>query len=197
MVRNSTHITTHLKEVPLVKEGLETGKVQMVKAAESASSGIQKAGKTIVEAAKKNKYALIGIGALVAMGAAYGIYTLVDNHNKQKAEESKIEACAKRFNNALNVYVGAIKVGNLQIHVLDDLIDSLDEIETKCGNREATVEISTGQLSALLFILSDYTQKLAAANNISLEGFGVENDSSLIALRPYLEKQREIMRAVS
>ena len=197
VVRNSTHITTHLKEVPLVKEEFEAGKVQMAKAAESASTGIQKAGKTIVEVAKKNKYTLIGIGALVAVGAAYGIYTLVDNHNKQKAEESKLEGCAKRFNNALNIYIDAIKAGNLQIHVLDDLIDSLDEIEAKCGDREATVEISTSQLSALLFVLSDYTQKLAAANDISLEGFDVENDSSLISLRPYLEKQREIMRAVA
>ncbi len=197
VVRNSTHITTHLKEVPLVKEEFEAGKNQMAKAAESASAGIKKAGKTIVEVAKKSKYTLIGIGALVAVGATYGIYTLVDNHNKQKDEESKLEGYAKRFNNALNVYIDAIKAGNLQIHVLDDLIDSLDEIEAKCGDREATVEISKDQLSALLFVLSNYTQKLAAANEISLEGFDIENDSSLISLRPYLEKQREIIRAVA
>lgn len=64
-------------------------------------------------------------------------------------------------------------------------------------SRHHTIEISTSHLSALLFILSDYTQKLAAVKNISLEEFDVECGSSLISLRPYLEKQREIMKAVA
>lgn len=197
VVRDSSHITAHLKEVPFIKEGVDTGKLQIAKATESASSEIQRAGKTIIEVAKKHKYALIGIGFLVAAGTAYGIYTLVNNHNKQKTEGSKIEACAERFNVALNAYIDAIKQGNLQTSVLDNLIGSLDEIEKNQENGEVTVEISTNQLSTLLFILSHYTQRLAAANGISLREFDVAEDRSIISLRPYLEKQREIMKAVS
>lgn len=117
--------------------------------------------------------------------------------NRQKAKETEAETCDKRFNDALDTYIGAIKDENLQISILDNLIAILDEIEAKQGCGEAVIEVSTSQLSALLFILSDYTQKLAATNGIPLEELNGSEQRTIISLRPYLEKQREIMEIAS
>ena len=117
--------------------------------------------------------------------------------DRRKVKESEAEVCAKRFNDALDAYIGAIKDENLQVSILDDLIASLDEIEAKQGRGEAVIEISTSQLSALLLILSDYTQKLAATNGIPFEEINNSEQRTIISIRPYLEKQREMMETAS
>ena len=82
---------------------------------------------------------------------------------------------------------------------LAKVVDNVDEVKMGLNDGTLTIDFTDGQLEALVMMLKDYTERLAAANGMELAdppameaGDGVSN---VILLRHYLGEQQRILQA--
>jgi hypothetical protein len=175
-------IVAHLKEVDLPQDDVNRDLV-----------------KQAMELAKQNKVILIGIG--VAAAAAAGIGVAV-HAVKAKAEKKRQEALAElesSFNGAMRTYLDSVHDGNLNESALSNLICQVDEVKSGLDGGKIELDLSDGQLDALVTIMKDYTERLARANGVELakapKTKRKDSNPNLTVLRHYLHEQQRILEA--
>lgn len=152
------------KHLPTVKNAAETG------------------AKKAFEIIKAHKGASIVVGSVIAVGTGVAITSSCISYSKKKKD-------IVFFNECLESYYTSIKEGTLNNEIIDNLIHSLDVLEEK----RISIKMSPNKLSAIIFSVFDYTNKLAEANNQKVKLSKPKNKDNLIEIRKYLEIQKDII----
>lgn len=147
----------------------------------------------ILEFAKDNKKALIIVGVtvgVVAVGAVgAGVYHKVNNREP--------ETVAK-FRTVLKEYIDAIRTANLDLDLIDNLMNSIEELKDHKKYEKFNIKLSTEELDLLVNRIYDYTVKFAKDNGIELTNEEQDtSDSTIINLQNYLSTQKRIFETVS
>ncbi len=155
-----------------------------------ASEQIQGVSAKMLEFAKDNKKALIIVGVtvgVVAVGA--GVYHKVNNREPETVT---------KFRTVLKEYIDAIRTANLDLDVINNLINSIEELKVHKNYEKIKIQISTEELDLLVNRIYGYTMKLAKDNFVELtdEDQGT-SDSAVINLQNYLSTQKRIFETVS
>lgn len=151
--------------------------------------------KEIWQALREHKAVVIGTGAAVAI-AGVGAYAIQNRKERKKQiAEEKIAG----FKKALKDYLRASKKEKLNAKVVDDLLETLDELEKKKLGKDVELTISASQLTELIYSIFTYTESLAKANEfevkISKPKSGMQG--SITSLKSYLEIQKQILEKVA
>lgn len=195
-------IVVHLKEVGPVDE--EAGKVVAAKAAAMAKQNKallrqnQQLAERAAQLARQNKVILIGVGVVAAAAAVGGAIVHVVKGRKEKEAESLSEV-EKSFNAAMKSYLDSLRKGKLNEEALAAVVTNVDEVKTDLNDGTLTIDFTDGQLDALVTMLKDYTERLAAANGMELaEPPSTDKNveaSNMILLSHYLGEQQRILQA--
>lgn len=196
-------IVVHLKEVGLVDE--EAGKAVAAKAAAMAKQNKallkqnQQLAERAAQLAKQNKVILIGVGVVAAAAAVGGAIAHVVKGRKEKKEAETLSEVERSFNTAMKSYLESLHKGELNEEALAAVVANVDEVKMGLNDGTLTIDFTDGQLDALVIMLKDYTERLAAANGMELadppatdEGAEVSN---VILLSHYLGEQQRILQA--
>ena len=105
--------------------------------------------------------------------AGGGIYAGITVHKRNK------------FQKVFKVYIDAIKTGNLNIEIIENLESVLSDVKT--------VNMNASELSLLVGHIHDYTLKLAENNSIDVKL--KITDTPVVDLRQYLEMQKRILKS--
>ena len=152
------------KHLPTVKNAAETGS------------------KKAFEIIKAHKGASIVVCSVIAVWTGVAITASCISYSKKKKD-------IVFFNECLESYYTSIKEGTLNNEIIDNLIHSLDVLEEK----RISIKMSPNKLSAIIFSVFDYTNKLAEANNQKVKLSKPKNKDNLIEIRKYLEIQKDII----
>lgn len=195
-------IVVHLKEVGPVDE--EAGKVVAAKAAAMAKQNKallrqnQQLAERAAQLARQNKVILIGVGVVAAAAAVGGAIVHVVKGRKENEAESLSEV-EKSFNAAMKSYLDSLRKGKLNEEALAAVVTNVDEVKTGLNDGTLTIDFTDGQLDALVTMLKDYTERLAAANGMELaEPTTTDKNveaSNMILLSHYLGEQQRILQA--
>ncbi|MGN1137023.1 MAG: hypothetical protein ACI4SF_12485 [Oscillospiraceae bacterium] len=131
-------------------------------------------------------------GFLVVGGAVAGTVGYIINRNRRKLE--------KQFAKNLQRYLDAAREGDLSIEILDDLINSLNEISNDNSSKIIDLKITASQFSNLINSIFDYTIRLARANNISTKHINkpkILKKKTFSDLGYYLNMQKSIFEQVA
>ena len=196
-------IVVHLKEVGLVDE--EAGKAVAAKAAAMAKQNKallkqnQQLAERAAQLAEQNKVILIGVGVVAAAAAVGGAIAHVVKGRKEKKEAETLPEVERSFNTAMKSYLESLHKGELNEEALAAVVANVDEVKMGLNDGTLTIDFTDGQLDALVMMLKDYTERLAAANGMELadppatdEGAEVSN---VILLSHYLGEQQRILQA--
>lgn len=140
--------------------------------------------KKALEVIKEHKEVSIIVLSVIAVSTCAAVTFSCIKNNKYKKN-------IVTFNKCLEAYYSSIKEGTLSNEVIDDLLHSLDIIE----EQKASIKISPDKLSAIIFSIYDYTNKLAEANNQRIKAFKPTKKDNLIDMREYLQIQKGILQA--
>lgn len=142
--------------------------------------------KKAFEVIKEHKEASIIVLSVVAVSTCAAVtFSCIKSNKNKKSIVS--------FNECLESYYSSIKEGILSNEVIDDLIHSLDMLE----EQKTTIKMSPNKLSSIIFSISDYTNKLAVANNQTIKLLTPKKDDNLIDMREYLKIQKNIISQAS
>ncbi len=154
---NKGQIVKHLKPVELTKDQ------------DAALSMAEKA----LQFGRQHKKLMVGAAAVAGIAAAGGgIYAGVTVHKRN------------RFQKAFKRYIDAIRSGELNVEIIEDLESALSNMKT--------VNMKASELSLLVGHIRDYTLKLAENNNIDVDI--KKTDTPIIELKQYLEMQKRILK---
>ena len=162
----------------LVKDGEHKVRKHLPTIKNAAETGAKKA----FEVIKAHKGASIVVGSVIAVGTGVAITASCISYNKKKKE-------VVFFNECLESYYSSIKNGVLNNEIIDNLIHSLDILEEK----KISVKMSPTNLSAIIFSVFDYTNKLAEANNQKVKISKPKKKDNIIDIREYLKIQKDII----
>lgn len=162
----------------LVKDGEHKVRKHLPTIKNAAETGAKKA----FEIIKAHKGASIVVGSVIAVGTGVAITASCISYNKKKKD-------IVFFNECLESYYSSIKDGVLNNEIIDNLIHSLDVLEEK----KISVKMSPTKLSAIIFSVFDYTNKLAEANNQKVKISKPKKKDNIIDIREYLEIQKDIV----
>ena len=144
----------------------------------AAENGVKKAAEVI----KEHKNASIVVGVALAVGTGVAVTVSCVSCSKKKKDITF-------FNKCLESYYTSIKEGTLNEEIIDKLLYSLDILEQK----KISVKMSPSKLSAIVFSVFDYTNKLAEANNQKVKISKPKKKDNIIDIREYLEIQKDII----
>lgn len=139
----------------------------------------------------QNNKSGITAGSFIAVSFA-GCFFAYKGLKKRRAK--RIQA---RINSAFEAYMVAICNGTLSTDIITDLSSALDKLGTR--DNLNTIMHNPGILT-FYSKLSEYTERLAKANNVSLppiQGSNWDNDTNVVDIRQYLERQRFIIESAS
>ena len=198
VVRNAKgEIVYHLKDALEVGEQSQKAVRQVAQAAiqEPKASGLlAKAG---AFAAKHKVGVGIGIGLVVA-AAGYGIYKLVTS-KKDDIDRQEAPTEVRRFNNALNEYLQAIRQGQLTPDKVSELSEALEQLKKMDDAGSIKIELTVDQIDAMVELITSFTQKFAEANNYPLNEMDIMPNANVRGKLKLLQKnlaiQQEIMQA--
>lgn len=162
----------------LVKDGEHKIRKHLPTTKNAIESGAKKA----VELIKEHKGISIIAGTVIAIGVGTGVTITCISNNKKKKDIAF-------FNDCLESYYTSIKDGSLNNEIIENLIFSLDILEEK----KISVKIAPTKLSAIVFSIFDYTNKLAEANNKKIKVPKPNKKDNIIDIREYLGIQRDII----
>lgn len=162
----------------LVKDGKYKIRKHLPTVKNAAETGVKKA----VEIIKEHKGISIIVGSVVAVGTGVAITASCISYNKKKKD-------IVFFNKCLESYYSSIKDGSLNNEIIDNLIYSLDVL----GEKKIAIKMSPNKLSAIVFSIFDYTNKLAKANNQEVKLSKPKKTDNLVDIRDYLEIQKNII----
>ncbi|WP_217913083.1 hypothetical protein [Miltoncostaea marina] len=183
-VRNSEHITAHIKAV---SRTLSDGKNPMAAAV----------GKSV----KNPTFVIIGLGVVAAAAVGGGVAVWARSKEKQPAAELETPECVSNYNASLAAYLEAIGSGSLAAGLITRLISDLDSLKEKADSGAISLELSVEEPDKLVRLIADYTNKLADANSVEPSGLDDADSDSvdgvIIDIRRYLESQRQILDEVA
>jgi len=155
---NKGQIVKHLKSISLPSE---------TPAALSATEQLYAFG-------KNHKKLLIGFAAIAsgiaAIGSIYAVYSLYKR---------------TRFQKAFKQYIDAIRAGELNVEIIENLENELSNIKS--------VNLKSTELLLLIDHIRNYTIHLAENNTIDLD---TDMNENIIDLKQYLEIQKNILKSV-
>ena len=155
---NKGQIVKHLKPVALPKDQ------------DTALTIAEKA----IQFGRQHKKLMVVAGAVAGVAAGGGcVYTGVTVYKRDK------------FQKAFKRYIEAIRIGELNVEIIEDLESALSNIKT--------VNMKAPELLLLVCHIRDYTLKLAENNNVDVEIS--ETDTPIIDLKQYLEMQKKIFKS--
>ena len=133
----------------------------------------------------------IGFAAIGAAAVSVGIW----GYNKWKNHEPKV---LTEFRAALKIYINAIRKGNLDVDIINDLMAALEALKQHKDYEKISIQLSAEDLGVLVGRIYDYTAKLAADNAVELsdDELNVNNDA-IINLQSYLKAQKRIFETVA
>lgn len=139
---------THLKEVDTAENAVE-------EAAKSATKAL------------KNPWVASGVGVLVLAAVGGGI--VLSLKRRRRDAKPEVPECVERYNDSLQVYLRAIRTGNLEIGIIDRLIADLDAVIAYSEESDTAVAFSVESIESLTSIVVEYTSKLIEANALELD----------------------------
>ena len=131
-------------------------------------------------------------GILIIGSAVAGVIGYIATRDKRNLE--------KRFAQNLQIYLDAAKDGKLTVEILDNLINSLDELSNDDTSKAVNLKITPSQFSDLIQNIFDYTVCLAEANNISptlISKPKILKKKNYSDLQYYLNMQKNIFEQVA
>lgn len=145
-----------------------------------------------------NKKVRIAFGLTAALLLVGGIITVVvKKHNE--ASDVDIPDNVIRFQKLFRTYLRDARNGDLNLDTINDLLDSLDEIETT-QTGAITIDFSTEELTILLNQIYEYTKDLATATSTSVSDISAPTQNSggnILSLKQYLRLQKRIIESVA
>ena len=124
--------------------------------ADAAKEGAVKA----IDFIRVHKKGAVIVGGILIIGSAVaGAVGYITTRDKRNLE--------KQFAQNLQTYLDAAKDGKLTVEILDNLINSLDELSNDDPSKAVNLKITPSQFSDWIHSIFDYTIHLAEANNIS------------------------------
>lgn len=166
----------------LVKDGNN----RVVKHLSTVKNAVETGAKKALSVIKEHKGTSIVVGCVLAIGTGVAVTISCVSNSKKKKD-------IKFFNESLEHYYSSIKDGTLNNEIIDNLIQSLEILQEK----KITIKMSPTKLSAIIFSIFDYTNKLAEANNQKVTLSKPKKKENIIDIREYLEMQKEIISNVS
>lgn len=186
VVRNGRQIYTHLKEVSVPTEGVDIDELRSAAAA-----------------SLKNPKVLLGLGAAFAVtatvvgGVAYWAGTKKAKAATDTPEAASTPESVLEYNAALRAYLEAVQSGTIDSAVLERLDSALEAIQSESRDGDLTLDFSTEQSTALVSLVTDYTRKLAEANEVQFsevpEAPTTSDGNPIVDLRHRLEIQKRII----
>jgi len=143
------------------------------------------AGKQMIQFAKKNKKALIVVGAVAgAIAVGNGVYHMVNNRESMEV---------KQFRMSLKEYIFAIREGKMDISFINKLKMSLENLKKHRDYEKIVVNLSSKEVDILINRIYEYTINLANKNNVDLlDKEQIVSDNTIINLENILNTQRQI-----
>ena len=133
---------------------------------------------------------------IAAVGVAL-IGASVWGYNKWKNHEPKV---LTKFRSALKMYIDAIRNGNMDIGIINNLMEALESLRQYKDYvfKELTKKSISEDLEILVGRIYDYTIKLATDNNVEwTEDELNPDDGVIINLQSCLKTQKRIFEAVA
>lgn len=190
VIRNASgKIVKHLQDAPLPKVSAKPSSTMSLPATK-ATGGLQKVGKFV----KRNKSPIILISVAVLTATAATIVYV--KSKKKNNSEADIPDFLDRFDNSFSCYITCIKNGNMTEATINELLNSISELEKnqESGSVSVTVPVENSEL--LIGLIKGYTEKLASANNYECTLVNNSNDE-LQLLKYYLNVQKDIFQHFS
>lgn len=157
-----------------------------MKEAEAAKGVLAKG----VELIRANPKAAIAVGTvtLVAGGGAIA-------YKKLKNREPSV---LKEFRIALREYLDAIRIGSLDIDVIDNMSEALQALKQHKNYEKFSIQLTAEDIETLVNKIQDYTIKLATDNDFELEDIEADkSDDAIINLETYLNVQRQVFETAA
>ncbi|WP_373263003.1 hypothetical protein [Hungatella hathewayi] len=129
--------------------------------------------------------------------AAFGsvvIGTSIWGYNKWRCHEPKV---LTEFRTALKTYIEAIRQGNMDINIINNLMNALEVLKQHKAYEKINIQLTTEELEVLVGRIYEYTVKLAADNFVELSEDELQlNNGVIINLQAYLKAQKRIFEMV-
>lgn len=137
----------------------------------------------------------IGVTVSISIVASIGIW----GYNKWKNHEQKV---LNKFCIALQVYIEAIRTGNMDIDKIDNLMKTLQELKEHKNYDKISIQFTIEELEVLVSCIYEYTVKLVSDNAVELMDdelcvSGKENSNVVVNLQKYLKIQKKIFEVVA
>lgn len=169
---NKGQIVKHLKPVDL-----------------KAANQAQWVGVKALQFVKQHKKgAAITVVNTAAAGTGLFIYNKVKNHEPKVVTE---------FRNSLQIYIDAIRKGDMDIEKINSLMYNLDNLKSHKDYNKISIQLTTEDLGVLVSRIYEYTVKLAKGNNVELTEKELNtsrnnNTDAIVNLQTYLKAQKRI-----
>lgn len=137
----------------------------------------------------------IGIAVISVTIVSAGVwrYKVWKNHKPKTLTE---------FRSTLDVYIKGIRVGNMNVEKINNLIAALDVLKRHKNYNKISIQLTTEDLEVLLGRIYEYTIKLAKDNRVEfpdgeLCASGKEGKDAIINLQQYLKVQKRIFETIA
>lgn len=176
----------------IVRHAVGSRKGQIVKHLKSINLPAPKEsdslGMKVLKYAKNNKKALIILGAGTGIAlAGSGIYYKIKNNEPRVVVDFRL---------SLRSYLDAIRIGNLNLDEINNLMDSLETMKLHKNYEKFTIRLTAEELALLVNRIYEYTTKLAQDNSVEIKSEELStmqsSDDAIIYLQKYLELQKRI-----
>lgn len=179
----------------VVVRSKETGKIiRYLKT--SAVDKIDEAKNLVSKIGSKN--IIIGLGVTAAVVTVGGVINLIVNKSSEK-ESVKVPKCINDFQRKFHKYLRETQKGNLNLKTIDELLNSLVEIE-KLKSREVRIDFSAEELKFLLSKIYDFTKSIYEEHNgekVKVKSPTNNSSKNLVYLKDYLECQKQVLEKIS
>ena len=146
---------------------------------------MQSVGAKALQFVKQHKKGtIIVVAGAAAVGAGAWVY------NKLKSHEPKVVI---EFRTSLKRYIDAIRMGEMDIDKINNLMNSLDALKADKNYSKISIQLTSEELDVLVGRIYEYTLKLASDNEIEIAADDLEEEKDVIKnLQSYLKVQRRI-----
>lgn len=118
-----------------------------------------------------------------------------------KSKKERENDIVVKFNEALKVYLNAVRMGALTTEIISDVMEHLNKLKEQSNFEKINIALSIEELDLLMNRMFEYTIKLATDNAIVLTSLEKETFSQsvnpIINLQSYLEAQKRIFELAS
>lgn len=151
--------------------------------------------KAAVAALKVLKDPKVVAGAAIVAVAAAGAGALAAARKRKRA----VPDCVAAYNASLAAYLEAVQEGQLDAHIIGNLIAALDAVESYSDEGGSiALDFSTDQAALLVKLVVDSTKQLAEDSSLDVKELDEPTaGDNVIDFRRYLEVQRRLFEEAS